>query len=225
MKRIGTVHENLDNKVYRALKSMILEQKLEPGGKIYQDKVAGELAISRTPLVAALKKLEQERLVTAVPRRGFYVRRFSKDEMIHIFELREVLEGLAARRSTLYITDSQIERLRNFFKGLRISDDPKDLKRYAEEDRKFHNFLMDIGGNELLSSILGTYSIIIYSYLGGYQEGLVRSPRETIHEHRALINAISERDPVKAEDLARLHLKLSRDRLKKEAEEEEREKR
>ena len=117
------------------------------------------------------------------------------------------------------------EKLRNFFKGLRISDDPKDLKRYAEEDRKFHNFLMDIGGNELLSSILGTYSIIIYSYLGGYQEGLVRSPRETIHEHMALINAISDRDPIKAEDLARLHLKLSRDRLKKEAEEEGRKKR
>ncbi len=56
---------------------MILERKLEPGAKIYQDKLAHQLGISRTPLVNALKKLEQERLITNIPRRGFYVRRFS----------------------------------------------------------------------------------------------------------------------------------------------------
>ena len=219
--RLGAKHENLDHKVYKEVKSMILEQKLVPGTKIYQDRLAKELAISRTPLVAALKKLEQEKLVAAVPRRGFFVRRFSKQEMIHIFELREVLEGLAARRASLRISNEQIQRLRSYFKGLKISDDPGDIRKYAEEDRRFHYFLMEIGGNDLLSSILGTYSIITYSYQGGFIEGLVRSPKETIHEHMALIEAISSRDPGKAEELARLHLKRSRDRLKKEAEEED----
>ncbi|NWF54015.1 MAG: GntR family transcriptional regulator [Syntrophaceae bacterium] len=214
MKKLGTTHENLDHKVHKTLKSMILEGKLAPGSKIYQDKIAGELAISRTPLVAALKKLEQERLVKAIPRRGFYVRRFSSEEMIHIFELREVLEGLAARRVSENITDGQIHKLKNFFKGMKVSDDPRDVKRYADEDRRFHHFLIEIGGNDLLSSILGTYSIISYSYQGGGLSGLVRSPKETIHEHRALIETISRRDPVKAEELARLHLRRSRERLK-----------
>ncbi len=220
--KLGTEHENLDHKVYKTLKSMILEQKLVPGAKIYQDKLAQELGISRTPLVGALKKLEQEKLITAIPRRGFFIKRFSKKEMVHIFELREVLEGLAARRASLNITNDQIQKLNNFFKGLKISDDPKDIKTYAKEDRRFHHFLMELGGNDLLSSILGTYSIITFSYLGGFQEGLVRSPKETIHEHLALIDAISRRDPIEAEELARLHLKKSREKLVKEAEEEER---
>jgi DNA-binding FadR family transcriptional regulator len=56
MEKIGTQHENLDYKVYKTLKSMIFERKLLPGTKIYQDKLAQELGISRTPLVGALKK-------------------------------------------------------------------------------------------------------------------------------------------------------------------------
>jgi len=221
--KLGSRHENLDHKVYKRLKSMILEQKLLPGAKIYQDKLAQKLGISRTPLVSALKKLEQERLIKAIPRRGFYVRSFSKEEMIHIFELREVLEGLAARRSSLRISDDQIKKLRGFFKGLKISNDPKDVKRYADEDRRFHSYLIEMGGSDLLSSILETsYSILTFSYQGGFRAGLVRPPKETIHEHLALIEAISQGDPVRAEELARLHLKLSTEKLRTDLEEERR---
>ena len=219
MKKLGSEHENLNHKVYKRLKSMIFEQKLAPGAKIYQDKLSHVLGISRTPLVNALKKLEQERLITAIPRRGFYVRCFSKEEMIHIFELRKVLEGLAARRASLHISNSQIKKLKSFFKGLKISNDPKDLKKYADEDRRFHHFLMEMGGSDFLSSILGTYNILTFSYQGGFQAGLVRPPKETIHEHLALIDAISQRDPNRAEELARLHLKTSTQKLRKDLEE------
>lgn len=222
MKKLGTKHENLDHKVYKRLKSMILEQKLVPGAKIYQDRLAHQLGISRTPLVNALKKLEQERLITNIPRRGFYVRQFSKQEMIHIFELREVLEGLAARRASLQISDGQIKRLNGFFKGLKISNEPKDLKRYADEDREFHYFLMMMGGSDLLSGILETYNILTFSYQGGFQAGLVRPPKQTIHEHLAIIEAIAQRNPNKAEELARLHLKISAEKLRKDVEEEKR---
>ena len=60
MKKLGTDHVNLDQKVYSQLKSMILDQNLKSGSKIYQEKLAEDLGISRTPLVNALKKLEQE---------------------------------------------------------------------------------------------------------------------------------------------------------------------
>jgi len=201
---------------------MILHRKLEPRAKIYQDKLAHELGISRTPLINALKKLEQEKLIKAIPRRGFYVQGFSLKEMIHIFELREVLEGLAARRACLHISGSQVKRLKHFFKGVKISNDPKDLRKYAEEDRKFHHFLMEMGGSDFLSSILGTYNILTFSYQGGFQAGLVRPPRETIREHLAIIEAVTQKDPDKAEELARLHLKISAERLKRDMEEEKR---
>jgi DNA-binding GntR family transcriptional regulator len=76
---LGAQHENLDQKVYTILKNMIIDRKLLPGEKIPQEKLAQDLGISRTPLISALKFLEQEKLVEAVPRRGFYVRLFSKE--------------------------------------------------------------------------------------------------------------------------------------------------
>jgi DNA-binding GntR family transcriptional regulator len=222
MKNLGAEHENLDHKVHRQIKAMILEQKLEPGAKIYQEKLALDLGISRTPVVNALKKLEQERLIMAIPRRGFYVRRFSKKEMVGIFELREVLEGLAARRACLHISNDQVRKLQGFFKGIKASDDTRSINRYAAEDRHFHNFLIEIGGDELMSSILEAYSIITFSYLGEFRGGLVRPPKETFPEHQAIIEAITKRDPEKAEQAARLHLKRSREKLSREVEEEER---
>jgi DNA-binding GntR family transcriptional regulator len=132
----------LDHKVYKTLKTMILGRKLTPGSKIYQEKLAEDLGVSRTPVVNALKKLEQERLITAVPRKGFYVRRFSPEEMVRIFELREVLEGLAARRASHRISDGQARKLQTFFKDFKTSDRWEDVERYGEEDRRFHQFLV-----------------------------------------------------------------------------------
>jgi len=207
--------------IYDRLKSMIIERKLMPGEKIYQDKLAHEFGVSRTPLVSALKKLEHEKLITAMPRRGFYVRLFSKQEMIHIFELREVLEGLAARKVAMGISDSQINRLTRFFSGFQASADDIDLKKYREEDRRFHSFIIEVSGGDILSSILETFNILTLGYQFIEQEGLVRPPNETIHEHKAIIDAIGKRDPINAEELVRLHLRNSKEKLLRDAREEE----
>jgi DNA-binding GntR family transcriptional regulator len=207
--------------IYDRLKSMIIERKLMPGEKIYQDKLAHEFGVSRTPLVSALKKLEHEKLITAIPRRGFYVRLFSKQEMVHIFELREVLEGLAARMVAMRISDAQIHRLIRFFSGFDESTNDIDLKKYREEDRRFHSFIIEVAGGDILSSILETFNILTLGYQFTEQEGLVRPPNETIHEHKAIIEAISKRDPINAEELVRRHLRNSREKLVKDAMEEE----
>ena len=126
MINLGAVHENLDQKAYQIIKDLIMQRQLLPGDKIPQEKLAQDLGISRTPLVSALKYLEQEKLVESVPRRGFFVRLFSKEEMVYIFELREVLEGLAARRAAADITDAQIEQLNQFFNGFDTDTDIHD---------------------------------------------------------------------------------------------------
>ena len=115
---LGAEHENLDQKAYQILKSMIIERQLLPGDKIPQEKLAEDLGISRTPLINALKFLEHEKLVQSIPRRGFFVRLFDKAEMISIFELRELLEGLSARRACQNITDRGIEQLKGFFPAI-----------------------------------------------------------------------------------------------------------
>jgi DNA-binding GntR family transcriptional regulator len=216
MINLGAKHENLDQKVYSILKDMIIERKLLPGNKIPQEKLAQDLGISRTPLISALKFLEQEKLVESIPRRGFFVRLFSKEEMVYIFELREVLEGLAARRAAASITDSQILKLDSFFQHFANQKNISDYKNYAREDRRFHNFVIDVGAKEFLKSILQATNIISFSYQVLHSEGLVRPPNETVKEHLAVIEAIKARDSEAAEDLMRQHFKKSLTYLKRE---------
>jgi DNA-binding GntR family transcriptional regulator len=207
---LGAEHENLDQKAYQILKTMIMDRQLLPGEKIPQEKLAEDLGISRTPLINALKFLEKEKLVQSIPRRGFFMRTFTQKEMISIFELREVLEGLAARKAAQKITDNQIVQLGKFFKQFTGDKDIDDIRAYAREDRRFHKFLLDIGAKEFLKSILETYNVISYSYQVVSPEGLVRHPRETIREHRAMIDAIAGRDAEAAENLMRRHFQRSR---------------
>jgi DNA-binding GntR family transcriptional regulator len=215
MKNLGATHRNLDAKVYDQLKAMILEGRLVPGDKVFQDKLAQEMGVSRTPLVNALKVLEQEKLIKAIPRRGFYVRRFTKEEMIYIFELREVLEGLAARRAAELITQAQIKQVQTFFEGFKGLKHIDDYSAYAREDRRFHNFITDLGGKEFLKSILTSYNVVLLSYQVSSYGGLVRHPDETLREHLAIIEAVKSKNAVKAEEIMRLHMKKSLKVLRK----------
>jgi len=220
MKNLGAEHENLDQKAYEILKNMIIERQLMPGEKIPQEKLAQDLGISRTPLVSALKFLEHEKLVESKPRRGYFVRLFAKQEMVSIFELREVLEGLAARRAAANITEKEIQTLNGFFSAFAKSGDITDFKAYAREDRRFHNFISEIGAKEFLKSILQTCNIITASYQYLSTEGLVRPPNETIPEHLAVIKAIGDRNPDAAEALMRQHLKKTIAHLRQDIEKE-----
>jgi DNA-binding GntR family transcriptional regulator len=206
---LGAEHENLDQKAYQILKGMIMDRQLMPGDKIAQEKLAEDLGISRTPLVNALKLLEQDKLVQSIPRRGFFVRHFNTREMISIFELREVLEGLAARRAAQNITDAEVTRLKGFFRQFRGLKAIGDIQAYAREDRQFHTFLLDVSAREFLRSILETYNIISYSYQFISSDGLVQRPEDTLRDHAAIIDAISRRDAEAAETLMREHFRKS----------------
>ena len=225
MVNLGAEHENLDQKAYLILKNMIIDRKLLPGDKIPQEKLARELGISRTPLISAIKYLEHEKLIEAKPRRGYFVRFFSMQEMVSIFELREVLEGLAARRAARHITDPQIDKLNKFFHQFDPSLDITDYKTYSKEDRGFHNFVVDVAAKEFLKNILLTYNIISFSYQVISSEGLIRPPSETIHEHLSVITAISDRDSDAAENLMRLHFRKTIATLKQDIENQQQDKR
>lgn len=214
MKNLGAEYENLDQKVYQIIKQMIEDRTLLPGQKIPQEKLAGELGVSRTPLISALKFLEHEKLVESQPRRGYFVRLFTRKEMISIFEIREVLEGLAARKAAMNITDAEIKTLKGFFREFRKSKSIADVQAYSKEDKKFHTFITQTGSKELLTAMLQTFNIISLAYQNLLHEGLIREPDETIKEHMEIIAAICKRDSDRAEKLMRQHFQKGIERLK-----------
>jgi DNA-binding GntR family transcriptional regulator len=155
------------------------------------------------------------------PRRGHYIRTFTKREIIDVLELREALEALGAKRAALHITESQTKELKAFFKDVNVEGDPKQLAAYAKEDQGFHEYLMEIAGGEIFSSVFKAYAIVIFTYHADLPGGFVRHPKETIGEHLAMIESICNRDPDRAEDLMRRHMRLGREKFIKELEKEE----
>lgn len=214
MTKLTITQENLDQKVYQVVKKLIEDRQLKPGEKIPQEKLAGELGISRTPLISALKFLEHEKLVEAKPRRGYFVRLFTVDEMISIFEIRELLEGLSARRAAKSIKAVEEAKLRAIFSGFQQVDSITDYQAYAKADKQFHSFIAEIGSKEFLSTILQTLNIITLAYQNVTSEGLIRAPNETIKDHLGIVDAICDHNPEKAEQLMRNHLQSTISQLK-----------
>jgi len=220
MEKLG-LRRNLELEVYDLIKSSILDRKYMPGDKISIEKLIAELGVSRTPIVIALKMLEKELLINTMPRRGHYVRTFTKREIIDVLELRETLEALGARKAARHISESQMKELRAFFRDIDVEGDPKALSAYAREDQRFHEFIMGVAGGDVLSSVFKAYAVVIFTYHADLPGGFVRHPRETIREHLELIEAICKRDENKAEKLMRNHMRLGREKFIKELEREE----
>ena len=201
-------HVDLGLRVYDALKGMILSGELEPGQKITQMKLAEDIGVSRTPLLKALQMLEHELLVESIPRRGMFVKKMKHEEIIDAFDCREGLEGIAARLTAERITENQLRRLQKVFAPFRGQSDIS-VKDYGRADQQFHRMLIQFSGNHILPRIEMVGNIHIISY----NRGLIRPPEETLPEHHAIVEAITERRSDLAEKHARAHLRKSRDLL------------
>jgi len=210
-------HPSLEDKVYPYLKELIAQRRILPGEKFAIDHFAHEMRVSRTPVLNALRRLAQEGVVEFVPRRGVFVRRFTKRQMARLFEVREALECLAARRAAVRIARTEVERLRRLFFGLGGPPTPAKMRRYIERDRYFHKRLVEIADSPELARATDSVKLMFFAY----QDGLVRPPAETIPEHRAILDALRQRDPEASEAAMRTHIRRSVLRLEQDAAAEE----
>jgi DNA-binding GntR family transcriptional regulator len=210
-------HENLEDKTYERLRGLLVGRRILPGQRIPVDELARTMGVSRTPVLNALKRLAQEGIAVFHPRRGVYAQHFTKRQMAALFEVREVLEGLAARLAAPRITRDEVARLRALFRGLDLAPTPVAVRRYVERDRRFHWRLVELAGNDQLARAMSSVNMMFFAW----QDGLVRPPAETIGEHMAILDALSRHDPEAAEAAMRLHIRRSLARLEQEAAEEE----
>jgi DNA-binding GntR family transcriptional regulator len=210
-------HPSLEDKVYPYLKELIAERRILPGEKFAIDQFAHEMRVSRTPILNALRRLAQEGVVEFVSRRGVFVRRFTKHQMARLFEVREALECLAARRAAARIARTEVEQLRRLFIGLGGPPTPAKIRRYIERDRYFHKRLVEIADSPELARATDSVNLMFFAY----QDGLVRPPAETIPEHRAILDALRQRDPEASEGAMRTHIRRSVLRLEHDAAAEE----
>ena len=147
----------LKDKVYEALRSAIISMDIyakESDARLDERRLAEELGVSRTPIREALSRLEQEGLVRMVPRRGTFVVRKSKEEILQVICVWGALESLAARLGCEHASDEEIAGLRKTFINL---DDPARalaaIDEYSDDNIHFHRSIIRLGKCELLSGI------------------------------------------------------------------------
>jgi DNA-binding GntR family transcriptional regulator len=194
---------NLDEQIYDRIKIMIAEGLLLPGERIVPEQLARTMGTSRTPILAALKRLSQAQVVEWRSRHGVFVRRLSRRELAMVYEVRELLEGLSARRAATVITPSQLEFFRNLLGDVDLEDTPANRRKYMRHDYMFHSGVLDIAGSTPLTQTLGSLNIMVSAFSGS---GIIRPMNESMAEHAEILEAFGDRDPDGAEAAMRRHL-------------------
>ncbi|MCM3213681.1 GntR family transcriptional regulator [Niallia taxi] len=204
MHNLEAAKNTLDQTVYLKLREMIINGEFPPEQVIIQNQLTETLGVSRTPLRKAMAELEMEGLLYRTAK-GWYAKKFTLEDMISVFELRAVLEGLACRLIAPVIEDEKVIYLRAIFQSAYQKRQENDKDAYYAADKKFHNFIAEETKDFHLSRSLESCKVIQTSLT----QGLYRSPDETYPEHMAIIDALEKKDGDLAEELMRNHVRAT----------------
>ncbi|MHB1404427.1 MAG: GntR family transcriptional regulator [Desulfitobacteriaceae bacterium] len=196
--------------VFSTLRNAILDGKLRPGERLVERDIAEKLGISRTPIREAIRKLELERLVVHIPRKGVVVAGFSKEEVMEILAIRSVLEGLICRFAAEKIEDKQIERLEYLLEQINQEHQKGNVKKVNTLHDKFHETVYRAAESPRLYDLFSTLGEYIRKFA---QIGYTKPGRteKAIKEHQEILNSLRNRDAKQAESMAVKHVENSRE--------------
>jgi DNA-binding GntR family transcriptional regulator len=172
--------------------------------RLDERRLSQELGVSRTPIREAMTLLEQEGFVRTRPRRGVFVVRKTKREIIEIIMVMAALESMAARLAAERASDAEIAGLRRLMEAFRSGNDGERLAEYSDANIAFHQEIIRIGGCELLREMTENLFIHMRAIrkITIHQDN--RAAR-SITDHLRIIEALERRDAGLAERLAREH--------------------
>jgi len=199
--------KSLRDQAYALLKSAIADMDIyDPEQELRLDErqLTAALGVSRTPIREALSLLEQEGFIRTLPRRGIYIIRKSKREIIEMIQMWAALESMAARLATLHASDAEIGQLRHLFDEFVNSPPAEHLSEYSDANIAFHTAVIALGQSQTL--IDATRNILIHvraiRRATIAQDG--RAARSII-DHLKIIEALERRNTELAERLCRDH--------------------
>ena len=188
---------------HEKLLAAIEDGSLVPGMRLRENELAAQLDISRTPVREALKRLELQGLIAHEPHHGAIVASLSYGQMTELYQLREVLEGSAARLAAQHATSVEIDVL-----GRMVATDRSLLAQpvlLARSNRHFHQQIRDSSRNRYLGAALETLRLSL-ALLAGTTLRAPGRAETSIDEHAAIVARVAARDPDGAERAARQHI-------------------
>ena len=189
---------SLRGRVFQSIREDILSGRYEQNTELKEAAIGAELGVSRTPVREALRQLELEGLVTIIPNRGAYVNMITAKDVQDIYVIRSMLEGLCARWATQSITDEQLDSMEETLCLSEYHTSKKNYEKLYELDSLFHEQLYEAGGSRILNHILSDF----HDYVKMVRKATISTSSRSVtstEEHRAIFEAIKEKDPDKAE--------------------------
>lgn len=196
----------LRDRVRDELRERIADGRIEPGQRLYEIALAAELGVSRLPVREAIRMLESEGMVSVLPRRGgVLVRQLDREDVENLFDVREALEVLAARRAAERADEVGLGELRRLVTTARDAHCAGDAAGVDAANTAFHEQVHRLGRNPLVPEMLAP--------LTGRLRWLFRQNVEherVLDDHARLAQALADRDADGAAELALEHIRTSR---------------
>lgn len=192
---------------YDAIKKAITEMDMygqDSEIRLDERQLSNDLGVSRTPIREALTVLEQEGFVRSVPRRGIFVVRKSKREIIDMIIVWAALESMAARLAASRASDRDLMQLRDVFHDFEEGSPAEHVNEYSDANIRFHQTIIRLSGCEMI----GEMTENLFIHIRGIRAVSVRQENRSersLQEHRAIIAALVARDADLAERLVREH--------------------
>ncbi|MDD4083459.1 MAG: GntR family transcriptional regulator [Sphaerochaetaceae bacterium] len=196
--------DTLSEIVYKELKQRILSGEYQPGERLLIEKISNKLEVSMTPLKDAFRLLEQEGLVTNIPRKGTFVTKLSDQDVLEYCMIRLSLESLGV--DTICSRDvaplpGQIKDLEDLNKKVELALKKQNKKDFIIYDIKFHKEIAALSGNNKLVEMLSMYPLNNFLVLMGGGILNTQDITETVSQHSKIIDALQKKDAVAAKQL------------------------
>lgn len=196
----------LTESVHSALQEMIFSGELQPGGPLSVPALAARLNVSRTPVREAVQQLIYEGLATHTRNAGARVTLLDEETVKSVFDVREVLDGLAAQNATLNASRGTVEQLRKMVQVQReMLDEAPDRFRHAKLDLEFHTLIRDTARNRPLSDALARLDGQSHLYRSDMWTAELNR-RLAVGEHERIVAAIEAGDAEGARAAACAHV-------------------
>lgn len=196
---------SLGQRVYQALRQAILSLDYRPGEILRKPEICAALGVSRSPVSDAVARLSVEGLVDVVPQAGTFVARLSMSEIREGAFLREAIELAAVERIAPVITDDQLAQLRRNIAVQQALLDHSDIPGFYAQDAGMHELLLSFTGFRRLAQVSDT----AWLQVNRARRLILPVPgrvQQTLDEHRAILSALEQRDPVAARAAVHHHL-------------------
>ncbi|MCK2004484.1 GntR family transcriptional regulator [[Brevibacterium] frigoritolerans] len=198
---------------YEYIKQRILDGTYYPSQKLNESDLSEIIKVSRNTLKKAFMKLEQENLVKIEKNKGATIKSFSLDEIMNYLEIREVIEGLVARKTAENISDLHLESLEEILDKMQEHIQTNQFDEYSKCNKAFHDIIYSASENpqaiEMIKVIKTQLQRVHFKTI------LVPGRKEdSLKEHIQILEALKKRDEKEAEEAVKFHISQIRNTIK-----------